>query len=121
MKKIYSEKDLKEVLGQNVKARRVKKGLNQEQLAERADVSKNTISVIETGQKFVHAKTLILLADALETEIYELLKPEYVYPDKAEDLILRFSAQVRDAIDQVEDRYMGSGCAVPPQSAEKRR
>ena len=102
---MYSEIELREIFGRNVKLRRFKKGLSQEQLACKANVSKNTISVIESGQKFVHAKTLILLANTLGTEVYELFKPDDVYPDKAREIIMRFSEQVRDAVDNIEDRY----------------
>lgn len=105
---MHSELELQYILGRNVKSRRDRKGLSQEQLAERAKVSKNTISVIETGQKFVHAKTLIHLAKALDTEVYELLKPSGVYPDKAEDIIVRFCAQVKEAVDKVGDSYLGT-------------
>ena len=102
---MYSENELKEIFGRNVKIRRFRKGLSQEQLADKANVSKNTISVIESGQKFVHAKTLILLANTLDTEVYELFKPDGIYPDKAKEIIMHFSEQVKDAVDEIEDRY----------------
>jgi len=81
-------------------------GLTQQQLADIVDVSKNTISDIETGDKFAHAKTLVNLARALETQVYELLKPEYVYPDKAADIIARYSEEVREAVGELEKTYM---------------
>ena len=64
------------IFGQNVKKFRSKqKGLSQEKLAERVGVSKNTISDIENGKKFVSARTLSGLARELEIEEYELFKP----------------------------------------------
>jgi transcriptional regulator with XRE-family HTH domain len=124
------EQELKTILGTNVRIRREKMRLTQEELSERmgliqeelskrmgltqvklsekAGVSKNTISDIEGGQKFARAKTLFYLAKALGTEVYELLKPANVQPDKAADIIARYSDKVRDAVGELEKNYMGN-------------
>ena len=92
-------------MGRNVKIRREGKGWNQEKLAEKSKVTKNTISDIETGQKFARARTFVSLAKALDTEVYELLRPEYVYPDRAEDIIANYNAQVQEAIEKIRNSY----------------
>jgi len=71
-----------------------------------ADVSKNTISDIETGQKFARANTLVKLAKAFETEVYELLKPDNVPPDKTSDAIAKYSEEVRDAVNKIQSSYI---------------
>jgi transcriptional regulator with XRE-family HTH domain len=100
------EQELKTILGTNVKTRRERMRLTQEELSEKVGVSKNTISAIEKGEKFAHAKTLFYLAKALKTEVYELLKPENVYPDKASDIIANYSDEVREAVGKLEKTYM---------------
>lgn len=59
--------------GKNVKARRKELGWNQEKLAEKVNVSKNTISNIERAETEVSSSTLIGLADALNVSIDSLL------------------------------------------------
>ena len=100
-----TEQELKNIFGKNVFNRRARKGWNQELLAEKTDVSKNTISDIETGQKFARAGTLIKLAEALETEVYELFKPAGVKPDNNKDIIIKYTQQVKEAVDEIANFY----------------
>ena len=46
-----------------------KKGLSQEQLAEKTDLSRRAISCIECGVNDAKYTTLLKIADALETDI----------------------------------------------------
>ena len=101
-----TEQDLKETLGKNIFKRRKRMGWNQETLAEKAGVTKNTISDIETGQKFAHANTLVKLAKALQTEVYELLKPDNVMPDKATDILAKYGEEVKEAVEKIGNFYM---------------
>jgi transcriptional regulator with XRE-family HTH domain len=100
-----TEQELKSIFGKNVKIHRERLRLTQEQLSVIADVSKNTISDIENGDKFVRAKTLFNLAKAFDTEVYELLKPPNVKPDNAEGIIAKYAEEVRDAVGKVEQKY----------------
>lgn len=50
--------DIPSLFGQNVKKYRTKKGLTQEQLSEKLDISQKHLSIIETGTQFASA-TLI--------------------------------------------------------------
>ena len=104
-----NEQELKNTLGYNIKIRRDQKNWSQEELAEKADVSKNTISDIETGQKFARAKTLVRLAVALGTDVYELLKPPNVLPDKAADILAKYGEEVKEAVEKIGIRYMERG------------
>jgi len=102
-----TEHELKIIFGKNVCSRREWKGWSQEKLAEKADVSKNTISDIETGDKFARVSTLVCLAKVLDTEVYELLKPPNVLPDKPLDIIAKFREEVRESVDKIGDSYIG--------------
>ena len=101
-----TEQELKRIFGKNISIRRERKGWNQETLAEKADVSKNTISDIETGQKFARARTMVRLAKVLKTEVYELFKQEGVLPDKSADIIAKYSEEVREKIEEIESYYI---------------
>jgi transcriptional regulator with XRE-family HTH domain len=101
-----TEQELRNILGKNIKDRRKQRDWSQQELADKIDVSKNFISDLETGQKFTSAQTLINLANILETEVYELLKPESVPPDKPADIIVKYGEQVKDAVDKIRDDYL---------------
>ncbi|MEE3455903.1 MAG: helix-turn-helix transcriptional regulator [Succiniclasticum sp.] len=60
------------ILKNNIKERRVEKGLSQQQLADLVGVSRNTISSIETGQFNPTAKLALILCIALDQKFEEL-------------------------------------------------
>ena len=57
------------ILGQRIRFERLKKGLSQEQLAEKTPPSRRAISCIECGVNDPKYTTLLKIADALETDI----------------------------------------------------
>lgn len=59
-------------LGQNIRKYREAKKYSQELLAEKADLSREYITRIENGQKFVSLKKLFLLADILGIKFSDL-------------------------------------------------
>jgi len=76
------EATLRGVLSQNIKRFRTRKGLSQEKLAEKMDISTNYLSDIERGKGWVSPFSLAKLANALEIEVFELFKhQEDVSPD----------------------------------------
>jgi len=101
-----TEWELKATFGKNVSARRERRGWSQEKLAEKAGVSRNAISDIENGDKFARAKTLVNIARAFETEVYELLKPETVLPDKPEDILEEYREEVREKMEEIGNSFM---------------
>ena len=101
-----TEQELKILFGKNVSTLRNRRGWSQEELAEKADVSRNTISDIEKGDKFARPKTLVSLALAFETDVYELLKPEGVLPDKPTDIFAEYSEEVRERVEEIGNSYM---------------
>ncbi|MCL2834000.1 MAG: helix-turn-helix domain-containing protein [Treponema sp.] len=103
------EHNLLYIFGKNVRTRRKFLKLSQEGLAEKAGVSKNTISDIETSQKFARADTLVKLAQVLETEPYELLKPDHIQPDSLKDVVRKISEEVKEAVDVIGNQYSSTG------------
>lgn len=63
------------MIGNNVRRLRKKKGLSQEKLARRADISLNALSKIESGfVKKPSIQTVVKLARALEVSIDVLVR-----------------------------------------------
>jgi transcriptional regulator with XRE-family HTH domain len=67
--------NLRKILSINIKKYRAILGISQEKLAEKAEISANMVNDIEGCRTWVSDKTLIKIANALETEIYMLLLP----------------------------------------------
>ena len=66
-------KSIKEILAENIKEKRRKKGLTQEKLAEKAGMSLQYLAMLELAHKFPSGEMLERIAKALEVETYELL------------------------------------------------
>ena len=101
-----TEQELKKVFGHNIFTLRDRRGWTQELLAEKAGVSKNSISDVENGQKFVRADTLVNLALALETDVYELFKTGDILPDKPIDIIEKYGEEVKEALVEIGNAYI---------------
>jgi len=67
--------NLKKLLAFNIKQSRIKLGLTQAKLAEKADVSTQYVAMIELGRKFPSLDLLERLSAALEIDNLELLTP----------------------------------------------
>lgn len=66
-------KNIREILAENIKEKRKKKGLTQEKLAEKAGMSLQYLAMLELASKFPSGDMLERLANALDIETYELL------------------------------------------------
>ena len=65
---------LYKVLGEAVRAERIKAGLTQEQLAEKADLARNYIGNIERAEHKVTVETLARIAKALNLRVNDLTR-----------------------------------------------
>ena len=74
---------IKQELGQKIKRMRINRGLTQEQLAEKVDVSQRTMSGIEIGENFVTAETLDKIIAALNTTPDELFSLNHLKDSEA--------------------------------------
>lgn len=61
---------------QRLRRRRIEAGLNQEELAHRAGISKSHMSLLERGERNASARVLKCLAKPLNCQIADLLPPE---------------------------------------------
>ena len=66
--------DPRKLLGEAIRRRRLKMGLTQEQLAERADLHWTYISGIERGRRNVSIVNLHHIAVALEVKVRDLVQ-----------------------------------------------
>lgn len=102
--------ELKEIYAENIKAKRIEKGIKQDKLAEKIGLSEKYISDLETGRRAGSLETLVMLADALEVEPYELLLPpnkNLSYDTKrTQNLMKRLRANVGELLDTLDD-YLG--------------
>jgi transcriptional regulator with XRE-family HTH domain len=67
--------DLRDVFATNLRRVRNEKGLTQDDLAYEARVSRSYLSQLEKGVFYASLSVIGRLADTLEIEAYELLKP----------------------------------------------
>jgi len=88
------ERDLKVVLSQNLRKFRMYRKLTQADFAEKIDISIPFLSDIENGKKWVSPNTLAKMADALNVDAYELLKPESIIPDNTINILEKYSADI---------------------------
>lgn len=68
-----SMKRLKNI-GINVKSERLRKGLSQEELAEKCEISRNSISLIETGKINPTILRVIDIARVLDVDVNLLIR-----------------------------------------------
>ena len=91
------ERALKDILSSNLKKYRQRRNWSQFTLAEKINISTNFLADIEAGNTWVSAQTLVKLAQALEIEVFELLKPQNEDPknkkevDKSKVMLGQFS------------------------------
>jgi transcriptional regulator with XRE-family HTH domain len=89
-----NEQALRSILSHNLKRYRFCRKLSQADFAEKIDISIPFLSDIENGKKWVSPRTLAKMADALEIEAYELLKPENSLPDNVLNVIEKYTLDI---------------------------
>lgn len=76
--------DVKRLFGIRVKGLRKNRGLSQEELAEKVDISSKYLSRIEMGQHFPSLDILVNLADALNVELKDFFEFAHEKPNPKE-------------------------------------
>lgn len=76
MKKPKSPPSPREIFGRNVRLARRLKDISQEELALRADISRNYVSDVERGVRNVSIDNMGLLAQALGVQLRDLVDPD---------------------------------------------
>lgn len=90
--------NIKKQLGAKIKRLRIKKGLTQEQFAEKIDIATRTLSGIETGENFLTADTLEKILDVLNVSSSELFAVEHI--KSQEDLVNEIITDVQNLKDK---------------------
>ena len=75
-------------IGKNIRECRITKGMKQEELAEKTDLSSVYIGMLERGEKTASLETLVKIANALEVSSDILLKEVLVTGYKVKDSLL---------------------------------
>jgi len=88
-------KGIKEVLAQNLKINRLKQGLTQDKLAEKAGISTHYLAMVELARKFPSADMIERLAAALDIEPHEL----FYMPGLAEKALERLHNSLISRLD----------------------
>ena len=89
-------KGIKDVLALNLKLNRLKLGLTQDKLAEKAEISTHYLAMVELARKFPSADMLERMATALEIEPHEL----FYMPGMAEKALENLHKSILASIDQ---------------------
>ncbi len=95
--------NIKKQLGQRIKELRKKRGLSQEKLSEKLDISQNALSFIETGENFFTSDTLEKLITALEIEPEELFTFKHLQPKN--DLLNEIVEILQNNPEKIQEVY----------------
>ena len=99
--------ELGKLYGENIKRIRQSKGLNQDMLSEKAEISPGFLSDIENNKKTGTFDTLAKIAKALDVEPYELLLPQNAAVNfdsrKTKQLMKQLRKNVCETMDTIEN------------------
>jgi transcriptional regulator with XRE-family HTH domain len=105
-----TERDLRAILSQNLRRFRSYRKLSQADFAEKINISIPFLSDIENGKKWVSPTTLAKMADALNIEAYELLRPEFLIPDNTGSILEKYSADIYrifgETLESIQKNYL---------------
>jgi len=105
-----TERDLRALLSYNIRKYRGYRNFSQTDFAEKIDISIPFLSDIENGKKWVSPTTLIKMADALNIEAYELLRPETSIPDNTVNILEKYTADIYqgfgEALNNIQKEYI---------------
>ena len=105
-----TEQDLRAILSQNIRRFRGYRKLSQADFAEKINISIPFLSDIENGKKLVSPITLVKIAESLNIEVYELLKPVTIIPDNAVNILEKYTADIHkifgDTLNNLQDCYI---------------
>jgi transcriptional regulator with XRE-family HTH domain len=89
--------NIKEIFATNLRYSRKKKGLTQEKLAEKADISVRYIAMLELGNSFPSGEMLEKLSEALDIQAFQLFYPS----STPEGAMLHLEQSIIDNIEKV--------------------
>ena len=102
------EKELKGILGKNIKYFRQNRQLSQAELAEKANISVTFLSNIERGNNYPQVGTLCNISNALSVNVWELFKGERASDDQKaiiERINEDYNKHLKQALETVYRQY----------------
>jgi transcriptional regulator with XRE-family HTH domain len=63
-----------QLIGNNIRTKRIEKGMSQQELADHADIAKSSVQRIENGEMNPTILMLQKISSMLETDLTELIK-----------------------------------------------
>jgi len=110
MKNKYEE--IRHILAQNIKSRREFLGLTQENLAEAAELSVQTINTIEGCRMWISDKSITRLAKALDMDIFQLFVPYNLNKNELNNsfttILLELRQKAKTAVDNLHQQLDSS-------------
>ena len=103
---MITEKELHTIFSENINRYRKRFNWSQSALAKIAGTSINFVNDIETGKKWASPATMVKLANALNVEVYELLKPPNTAPDNVNSLIKHYTDTIHAVLEQTCSDYL---------------
>jgi transcriptional regulator with XRE-family HTH domain len=103
-------KGIKEVLAQNLKINRLKLGLTQEKLSEKANISTHYFAMVELAKKFPSAGMLERLAIALEIEPHELFYMPSAGENALKNLQVTVAADIERIVGEAVEKAITAKC-----------
>ena len=98
--------DVKKEIGIKIKRLRQKRGLTQEKLAEKVNISTFTLIGIETGKNFMTAQTMEKLLECLDVSLDELFSVAHLRStSELVDDIHKIVNDVKADRDKIEEIY----------------
>ena len=101
-----TEKELRKLFSSNVRQYRNRFKWSQVDLAKKAGVSVNFINDIESEKKWTSPGTLVKLANALDVEAHELLKPPDSFPDNFNSIVRKYTDNIHAAVEDARLAFM---------------
>jgi len=109
------KKQIRTILGSNLRKFRGRREWSQMEMAEKAEISMNFLSEIERGNKWPSSETLQNLADSLGIEVYELFRPDETEPNIGKymerfsnDVMLAVQESVKKSLLNIKRQYRAS-------------
>ena len=100
---LMTEEELQTRVIENIRALRKKKGLSQEKLADKADISRQMMNDIEGRRRWLTKRTLVKLSNALDVDVHELFIPSASESENSKDMYeiitKRVVLQVKEKLD----------------------
>jgi len=101
-----TERELLKILSANIKLYRGRYKWTQAELAEKANISINFLSDMETGKKWASPTTMVKLAAVFNIKAYELLIPPETIPDNINNFMEKYTEDIIYAVEAVHNSYL---------------